>query len=115
MEITRENRQFPRLSLVCDLIVTVMPNGKPQPAVSVDISRRGLGLYAKSPLNRGQIVQIDICFKDENQVGIIESVRGKVIYANSYWEGTRVGVEFLKIAQEADHPALATRLVGLFD
>lgn len=113
MELTKENRQFPRLNLACDLVITPVPDGKPMSAVSVDISAGGVGFYAKSPLNRDQVVQIDIHLKDENQSRIVERVMGRVVYARSYWEGTRVGVEFQKTIEEADHPTLAKRLRAL--
>lgn len=112
MELTKENRQFPRLGLVCNLTVTPMPNGKSLPATSVDISRGGMGFYVNVPLNRDQIVQIDIPLKDEDRSNVVERVVGKVVYARSYWEGTRVGVEFLKTIEESSHPVLAKRLQG---
>lgn len=113
MELTRENRQFQRVSFACELTVTPMPSGKPQPATSVDISLGGVGFYSKFPLNKDQIIQIDFRLKDEDRSSVVERVQAKVVYARSYWEGTRVGVEFSKPLNEVNHPILIKRLQEL--
>jgi c-di-GMP-binding flagellar brake protein YcgR len=113
MEYTRENRRYARLNFFCELRVTPMPNGKPMPASSIDLSAGGVGLYANYSLNREQLVQIDFHLRDEKHREVVESVLGKVAYARSDEDGTRIGVEFLKTIQEADYPALAKRLQEL--
>jgi hypothetical protein len=113
MELTRENRQFPRLNFSCKVMVTPVPDGKPLPATLVDISIGGVGVYADFSLNRDQVIQIDLHLKDESQFDIVESIQGRVVYARAYWEGTRVGVKLLKTIQEADHPVLAKHMQGL--
>jgi c-di-GMP-binding flagellar brake protein YcgR len=113
MDYGREKRRYARLNFFCDLTVTPLPNGKPRPANSVDLSLGGVGICAEYSLNRDQIVQIDFHLRDENHQETIEQIIGKVAYSRSDEDGTRIGVEFMKPIQESDNPVLAMRLQNL--
>jgi hypothetical protein len=113
MEYGMEKRRYVRLNFFCELTVTPMPVGQPRPARSMDLSLGGVGLFAKYFLDREQIVQIDFHLRDEKHRESIERVMGKVAYSRSDEDGTRIGVEFFKLINEADSPILAKRLQEL--
>jgi c-di-GMP-binding flagellar brake protein YcgR len=113
MEYGIDKRRYVRVNFFCEMTVTPMPEGKPRPASSIDLSLGGVGLYANYSLDRDKIVQIEFHLRDEKHREFVERVMGKVAYSRSDEDGTRIGVEFLKIINDTDTPVLAKRLQKL--
>jgi c-di-GMP-binding flagellar brake protein YcgR len=107
-----ELRNYQRVSFLCKLELTALPDGTPQPARSLDLSLGGVGAITQAVFPVGQLLRVLFFFKDSAQGEIQDQADGRVARFAADAEANTVGIQFLSPLNEAEHPRLVGKLLS---
>ena len=108
-----ENRRYERVSFMCKLELTAMPDGEPQPARSLDVSLGGVGAVTEATFDVGETVTVTFFLKDSAHREAKDQVVGRVARLAADADANTLGIQFLNPLTEAEHPRLVSTLMNL--
>ncbi|NLF08648.1 MAG: PilZ domain-containing protein [Pirellulaceae bacterium] len=102
----KHRRRFERVDYFHPIRLFVMPDGPDLPANTFDISIGGVGAIAEDWLEKGTEVRVTFSPRCADGEPHEEEIYGRVAYAQADEDGNRIGIEFLRILDDATHPVL---------
>jgi hypothetical protein len=106
-------RRYERVGFFCEVVLTMLGNGKPIPARSLDISMGGVGLLSPQSLPRGALVTVAFVMRDAAQKYVVEQVTGTVVNAWADLDGNHIGIEFAEPINQLAQPLLSRKLENI--
>lgn len=103
----------PRVNLTSWARLFQLGEQDPITASVVDISRAGLGLYAKVRLPLSAGLKIELKFFDTQKRVWIEEIRGRVVRCEKVGAVYFIGIRFSEVVAESRNPHLAAAISDL--
>lgn len=100
-----EQRKYSRFPLTATARI-VHANGTSLYAMTINISRDGVGLYSNSSIDYGTEVRLDVMFKDIRGKDMMEMLKGKIVYCYKWHWVYVTGIQFNQLLNHDETPYL---------
>jgi hypothetical protein len=108
-----ELRKYERVGFLCRIELTVLPEGVPQAARSIDLSLGGVGVITQAAFSVGQMVAATFFLTGPDDGEAKVRVIGRVARLAADVDANVLGVQFLSPLTEAEFPRLVDKLLSL--
>jgi len=110
-----QQRKHPRFSLIAVGDGYLTKEQIPVEVLSIkDLSRAGIGIFTKSPIESGTEVKVAVYFKNKEREMVAESIVGSAVSCNEWRGGSyMVSIRFHEPISENNSPGLNARLIEL--
>ena len=105
--------RHPRVNITSWARLTISDEEEALPANVVDISRAGLGLYAKRTLDVATGLDIELKFFDAENNVRIEKIRGRVVRCERLGSVFFIGIRFSEPVGASKNPHLTAAIADL--
>jgi hypothetical protein len=104
-------RKYERVSFMCQLELTAVPDGTPEPARALDLSLGGVGVITQAHFSVGEMVKVTFFLKDAAHGESKDDVSGQVARLTADVDANMLGIQFLNPLTEAEHARLVGKLL----